>query len=122
MSARDCGAHAHASAAVEVLAKWNGAVGNYNAHQIARPDVDWIAVSRAFIESQRLAWNAYSTQIEPHDWIAEYCDACAAANTTADRPVPRHLGLCRARAFAAERDRGRSRLLDHAAQNQPDRF
>jgi adenylosuccinate lyase len=68
-------------ATVEVLAKWNGAVGNYNAHQIARPDVDWIAVSRAFIESQQLAWNAYSTQIEPHDWIAEYCDACAAVNT-----------------------------------------
>ncbi len=66
---------------VEVLAKWNGAVGNYNAHLAARRDVDWIAVSRAFIESQRLTWNAYSTQIEPHDWIGEYCDACSAVNT-----------------------------------------
>jgi adenylosuccinate lyase len=67
-------------AAVEILAKWNGAVGNYNAHHSARPDIDWIALSREFIVSQQLSWNAYSTQIEPHDWIAEYCDACAAAN------------------------------------------
>jgi adenylosuccinate lyase len=66
--------------AVEILAKWNGAVGNYNAHHSARPDIDWIALSREFIVSQQLSWNAYSTQIEPHDWIAEYCDACAAVN------------------------------------------
>jgi adenylosuccinate lyase len=66
--------------AVEILAKWNGAVGNYNAHHSARPDIDWIALSRDFIVSQQLGWNAYSTQIEPHDWIAEYCDACAAVN------------------------------------------
>jgi adenylosuccinate lyase len=65
---------------VEILAKWNGAVGNYNAHHSARPDVDWIALSREFIVAQQLSWNAYSTQIEPHDWIAEYCDACAAIN------------------------------------------
>jgi adenylosuccinate lyase len=64
--------------AVEILAKWNGAVGNYNAHHSARPDVDWIALSREFIVSQQLIWNPYSTQIEPHDWNAEYCDACAA--------------------------------------------
>src|ERR1700728_2856753 len=66
--------------AVEILAKWNGAVGNYNAHHSARPEVDWIALSREFIVSQQLTWNPYSTQIEPHDWIAEYCDACAAVN------------------------------------------
>jgi adenylosuccinate lyase len=66
--------------AVEILAKWNGAVGNYNAHHCARPDIDWIALSREFIVSQQLSWNAYSTQIEPHDWIGEYCDACAAVN------------------------------------------
>ena len=64
--------------AVEILAKWNGAVGNYNAHHSARPEVDWISLSREFIVSQHLSWNPYSTQIEPHDWIAEYCDACAA--------------------------------------------
>ncbi|MGP8176892.1 MAG: adenylosuccinate lyase [Steroidobacteraceae bacterium] len=66
--------------AVEILAKWNGAVGNYNAHHSARPEVDWIELSREFIVSQQLIWNPYSTQIEPHDWIAEYCDACAAVN------------------------------------------
>jgi adenylosuccinate lyase len=65
---------------VEILAKWNGAVGNYNAHHSALPDIDWIALSREFVVAQRLSWNAYSTQIEPHDWIAEYCDACAAIN------------------------------------------
>jgi adenylosuccinate lyase len=66
---------------VEILAKFNGAVGNYNAHVAALPKVDWPAVSRKFIESQGLAWNEYSTQIEPHDWIGEYCDALAAINT-----------------------------------------
>ena len=66
---------------VEILAKFNGAVGNYNAHVAALPRVDWPAVSRKFIESQGLAWNEYSTQIEPHDWIGEYCDALAGINT-----------------------------------------
>ncbi len=67
--------------AVEILGKWNGAVGNYNAHVAALPKVDWPGVSRKFVESQGLAWNEYSTQIEPHDWIGEYCDALAAINT-----------------------------------------
>src|SRR6187455_3365237 len=66
---------------VEILAKWNGAVGNYNAHVAALPKVDWPAVSRKFIESQGLAWNEFSTQIEPHDWVGEYCDALAGINT-----------------------------------------
>jgi adenylosuccinate lyase len=66
---------------VEILAKFNGAVGNYNAHVAALPGVDWPAVSKKFIESQGLVWNEYSTQIEPHDWIAEYCDALAGINT-----------------------------------------
>jgi adenylosuccinate lyase len=66
---------------VEILAKWNGAVGNYNAHVAALPQVDWPAVSRRFVESQGLIFNEYSTQIEPHDWIGEYCDALAAVNT-----------------------------------------
>ena len=67
--------------AVEILGKWNGAVGNYNAHVAALPQVDWPAVSRRFVESQGLVWNEYSTQIEPHDWIGEYSDALAAVNT-----------------------------------------
>ena len=66
---------------VEILAKWNGAVGNYNAHVAALPGVDWPTVSRRFVESQGLAWNEFSTQIEPHDWIGEYCDAVAGINT-----------------------------------------
>ena len=66
--------------AVEVLGKWNGAVGNFNAHRAALPGVDWRAVSGAFIESLGLERNAYTTQIEPHDWIGEYCDALAALN------------------------------------------
>jgi adenylosuccinate lyase len=74
--------------AVEILGKWNGAVGNFNAHHAALPAVDWPAVSRGFIESLGLACNAYTTQIEPHDWIAEYCDAIAAINVVL-------LDLCR---------------------------
>jgi adenylosuccinate lyase len=66
---------------VEILAKWNGAVGNYNAHVAALPKADWPAISRKFIESQGLVWNEYSTQIEPHDWIGEYSDALAGINT-----------------------------------------
>ena len=67
--------------AVEPLAKLNGAVGNFNAHLAAYPDGDWSGISRRFIESLGLVWNPYTTQIEPHDWIAEYCDALARINT-----------------------------------------
>jgi adenylosuccinate lyase len=67
-------------ASVEVLAKWNGAVGNFNAHVATLPSVDWPRVARRFVESLDLGYNAYTTQIEPHDWIAEYCDAVAAVN------------------------------------------
>ena len=66
---------------VEILGKWNGAVGNYNAHVAALPKVKWPAVSRKFVESQGFGWNEYSTQIEPHDWIGEYSDALAGVNT-----------------------------------------
>ncbi len=68
-------------AGVEILGKANGAVGNYNAHVAAYPDVDWEAVSRGFVEGLGLAWNRFTTQIEPHDWIAEYADALARLNT-----------------------------------------
>jgi adenylosuccinate lyase len=68
-------------AAVELLAKMNGAVGNFNAHVVAYPDVDWPATTREFIESLGLAWNPFTTQIEPHDWVAEYCDVLARINT-----------------------------------------
>jgi adenylosuccinate lyase len=67
-------------AGVEILGKWNGAVGNYNAHLAAWPEVDWEGISRGLVESLGLAWNPCTTQIEPHDWIAEYCDALARLN------------------------------------------
>ena len=66
--------------AVPIQGKWNGAVGNYNAHLAAVPGADWRGISARFVASQQLAWNAYTTQIEPHDWIGEYADACAAIN------------------------------------------
>jgi adenylosuccinate lyase len=66
---------------VVILGKMNGAVGNFNAQVAAMPQVDWLGASRAFVESLGLASNAYTTQIEPHDWIAEYCHALIRANT-----------------------------------------
>jgi adenylosuccinate lyase len=62
-------------AALPMPGKINGAVGNYNAHLAAYPDVDWTAFSRRFVESLGLTWQPYTTQIEPHDGIAELCDA-----------------------------------------------
>ena len=66
---------------VELLGKINGAVGNYNAHLSAYPDVDWQANAEAFVTSLGLSWNPYTTQIEPHDYIAELFDAIARFNT-----------------------------------------
>jgi adenylosuccinate lyase len=68
-------------AAVELLGKVNGAVGNYNAHLTAYPEVDWPAFAKQFVESLGLTWNPYSTQIEPHDYMAELFDALARFNT-----------------------------------------
>ncbi|GAA0888540.1 adenylosuccinate lyase [Rhodanobacter soli] len=67
-------------AAVEISGKINGAVGNYNAHAITYPEIDWRAFSQRFVESLDLGFNAYTTQIEPHDGVAEYCDAVRRAN------------------------------------------
>jgi adenylosuccinate lyase len=66
---------------VVILGKMNGAVGNFNAHVAALPQVDWPEFSRVFVESLGVASNAYTTQIEPHDWIAEYCHALMRTNT-----------------------------------------
>ncbi|ROR32299.1 adenylosuccinate lyase [Inmirania thermothiophila] len=68
-------------AAVPVLGKINGAVGNYNAHVAAYPEVDWPRLAEGFVAGLGLEWNPYTTQIEPHDWIAEYLDALARFNT-----------------------------------------
>jgi adenylosuccinate lyase len=64
-----------------IKGKMNGAVGNYNAHAIAYPDVDWEKIAARTVASLGLEFNPYTTQIEPHDGIAEYCDVLARANT-----------------------------------------
>ncbi len=68
-------------AEVVIQGKINGAVGNYNAHLIAYPEVDWPALARAFVNDLGLTWNPYTTQIEPHDGIAEYAHALVRLNT-----------------------------------------
>ena len=67
--------------AVPLLGKINGAVGNYNAHCIAYPDIDWAEFAKSFVESLGLQWNPYTIQIEPHDYIAEYFHALSRFNT-----------------------------------------
>jgi adenylosuccinate lyase len=67
--------------AVRVLGKFNGAVGNFNAHVAAYPDADWPSITTAFVESLGLECNLHTTQIEPHDWTAEYCHALIRCNT-----------------------------------------
>ncbi len=67
--------------AVELLGKINGAVGNYNAHVIAYPQIDWPALAQRFVTSLGLVWNPYTTQIEPHDCIAELSDVQRRINT-----------------------------------------
>jgi adenylosuccinate lyase len=66
---------------VEIRGKFNGAVGNFNAHALTYPDADWPAISARFVESLGLAVNPYTTQIEPHDWTAEYAHALIRHNT-----------------------------------------
>ena len=66
---------------VVILGKFNGAVGNFNAHHVAYPDIDWPEVSRQFVESLGLTQNTHTTQIEPHDWTAEYAHALVRYNT-----------------------------------------
>ena len=72
----------------EYLGKFNGAVGNFNAHVFAYPEVDWIALSRAFVEGMGLTWNPLTTQIESHDFIAEMLATVSRIDTIL-------LGLCR---------------------------
>src|SRR3954453_4105705 len=68
-------------AGVSILGKMNGAVGNYNAHLIAYPGFNWERFCQRFVETLELEFNPYTTQIEPHDWVAELLDAYARANT-----------------------------------------
>lgn len=83
-------------AAVALRAKFNGAVGNYNAHLAAYPEVDWEGLARRFVESLGLAFNPYTIQIEPHDTMAALFDAIARANTIlidADRDLWQYISL-----------------------------
>ncbi|MBT8100662.1 MAG: adenylosuccinate lyase, partial [Gammaproteobacteria bacterium] len=64
-----------------IRGKWNGAVGNFNAHHVAYPEADWPAISQRFVESLGLTPTVYTTQIEPHDWTAEYAHALVRYNT-----------------------------------------
>ncbi|RKQ96329.1 adenylosuccinate lyase [Kushneria sinocarnis] len=66
---------------LEMLGKINGAVGNYNAHMVAYPEIDWAENARIFVEALGLTFNPYTTQIEPHDYIAEFFDALCRFNT-----------------------------------------
>lgn len=81
---------------VQIMGKINGAVGNYNAHCIAYPDVDWEAFSKQFVESLGLNWNPYTIQIEPHDYIAEYFHALSRFNSVLldfDRDIWSYISL-----------------------------
>jgi adenylosuccinate lyase len=83
-------------AAVPLLGKANGAVGNYNAHLAAYPEIDWAQHGRRFVESLGLTWNRHTTQIEPHDYMAELFDALARFNTVVidfDRDVWGYISL-----------------------------
>ncbi|MBI0155420.1 adenylosuccinate lyase [Gilliamella sp. W8128] len=66
---------------IEILGKINGATGNYNAHMVAYPQINWHKFSEEFVTSLGLQWNPYTTQIEPHDYIAEYFDCIDRFNT-----------------------------------------
>ncbi len=68
-------------AGVPILGKINGAVGNYNAHLATYPELDWSGIAKQFVEGLGLEWNPYTTQIEPHDYIAEYFDVVTRFNT-----------------------------------------
>jgi adenylosuccinate lyase len=91
----------------EILGKINGAVGNYNAHTAAYSDIKWQSLSEEFVEELGLGWNPYTTQIEPHDYIAELFSAVARFNTVLldfDRDIWAYisLGFFRQRTIAGE--------------------
>jgi len=99
--------------AVRPLGKINGAVGNYNAHLAAYPEIDWEANARTFVESLGLAFNPYTTQIEPHDYIAELFDAIARFNTILidlDRDIWGYISLAYFKQRAVEGEVGSSTM------------
>ena len=117
-----CGARGSASPPWRLTAKINGAVGNYNAHLAAYPDVDWEAFARRFVECFGLAFNRLHhpdrTARQPGGTVRRLCGG----QHHPARPRPRHVGLYLAGLLPAAREGRRGRLLDHAAQGQPDRL
>ena len=98
---------------VQPLGKINGAVGNYNAHLSAYSDIDWEANARQFVESLGLGFNPYTTQIEPHDYIAEMFDAIARFNTVLidlDRDIWGYISLAYFKQRAVEGEVGSSTM------------
>ncbi len=100
-------------AAVPLLGKMNGAVGNYNAHVVAYPDVDWAALSAAFIDQLGLTQNPLTTQIEPHDFVAEYCHALMRFNQVLldfDRDVWSYISIAYFKQRKVETETGSSTM------------
>lgn len=92
---------------LEFLGKCNGAVGNYNAHAIAYPEVDWMALNQQFVENLGLRWNPYTTQVEPQDYVAEFCQIMVRINTILidfDRDMWGYIALhyCQQKTIATE--------------------
>ncbi|WP_392563158.1 adenylosuccinate lyase [Orbus sturtevantii] len=99
--------------AVEILGKINGATGNYNAHLVAYPEVDWNLFSQEFVCSLGLTWNPYTTQIEPHDYIAEFFDCVIRFNTILidfDRDIWGYIALNHFRQKTVEGEIGSSTM------------
>ena len=112
----------NAVAGSAIRGKMNGAVGNYNAHLSARPDLDWPGIAKDFVEGLGLDFNPYTTQIEPHDWMAELFHATERFNTVLIDLCRDVLDLHFARLLPPARGRPRGRVLDHAPQDQPHRL
>ncbi|MEK9871336.1 MAG: lyase family protein, partial [Gammaproteobacteria bacterium] len=96
-----------------ILGKINGAVGNFNAHVSAYPDVDWVALSETFVRSLGLSWNPYTTQIEPHDYIAQLFHAISRFNTILvdlDRDVWAYISIAYFRQRKIEGETGSSTM------------
>ena len=96
-----------------ILGKINGAVGNFNAHISAYPDVDWVALSETFVRSLGLSWNPYTTQIEPHDYIAQLFHAISRFNTILvdlDRDVWAYISIAYFRQRKIEGETGSSTM------------
>ena len=84
------------------LGKFNGAVGAFNAHVVAYPHADWIGISQRFVNRLGLSYNPLTTQIEPHDYLAELAHSLNAIQHGAAGPLPRYVDLRFAGIFSAE--------------------